>query len=175
MSHFVHISCANETLQSQCYKATTQSSSSLRWFLWFIKLISLHGIKLSSSQIRENGFCVLSSLSLRLQFVHLTFSRSFFPVCIFIANANELVGKSCVIKLYLQGIQIHARNATFTFSRNWMSGARYEGNMWEKTKDDDNAFCASLRTFRDRFYCQNLHLYCNVFWLITFFCSFCKT
>jgi hypothetical protein len=40
----------------------------------------------------------------------------FFSVCIFIANANELVGKSCVIKVYFQRIRNHARNAT-SFSR----------------------------------------------------------
>lgn len=31
--------------------------------------------------------------------------RSFLALCIFIANANELVGKSCVIKFYFQRIQ----------------------------------------------------------------------
>lgn len=56
-------------------------------------------------------FFFVPSLSRWLQFVHLTLVV--FSVCIFIANANELVGKSCVIKFYFQRIQNHARNATF--------------------------------------------------------------
>lgn len=65
-------------------------------------------------------FCLRSCFDFNLC-IWLSFALFSFSVCIFIANANELVGKSCVIKVYFQWISNHARNATL-FLGNFRGG-----------------------------------------------------
>lgn len=148
------------------------ASSSLRWFLWFIlSLFWLRGIKLSSSQNSWN----LLSLSPSLRYVCFIWERLRVDfcllLCIFIANANELVGKSCVIKFYFSWIRSHARNAMFFPSREpktkkLMHETKSDGNG-RRRRRDDNAFCASLSLDDShsrvslRLYCRNLHFYCD--------------
>lgn len=126
----VHIHCTQSSEELFYYTA----SSSLRWCLWFIKLISVRSIKLSSSQIRENCFCFASPSPAFNLCIWL--SALLFLCCIFIANANELVGKSCVIKFYFQWSEIQARNAMFFLGKRCT-------RCWDG-KEVDNAFCASL-------------------------------
>lgn len=94
-------------------------------------------------------------------------------VCIFIANANELVGKSCVIKFYFQRTRNHARNAMLLSREEWRwrANARRKERSQQAKRFDDNASCASLGSSfshnrKLRFIAEIYIFTATIFWLI---------
>lgn len=79
--------------------------------------------------------------------------------CIFIANANDLVGKSCVIKFYFQpSREIMQRNATLEHGGCTRDEAKYK---WQRI--------LRIIKLRCNFYYPNLHFYCDDFFDWLFF------
>lgn len=108
---------SNTSLESQCNEVLFYYYTVVEFIKMILVIYKAHFISQYQIVIISNSwkwffvFCLRSCFDFNLC-IWLSVAL-FFPVCIFIANANELVGKSCVIKVYFQRIRNHARNATF--------------------------------------------------------------